>query len=31
MSWAFAARMIRDYGMYERDQAPQDYPPVERP
>ena len=31
MSWAFAARMIRDYGMYERDQAPQDYAPVERP
>ena len=30
MSWAFAARMTRDYGMFERDQAPQDYPPVER-
>ena len=30
MSWGFAARMTRDYGMFERDQAPQDYPPVER-
>ncbi len=29
-SWAFAARMTRDYGMFERDQAPQDYPSVER-
>jgi len=29
MSWGFAARMTRDYGMFERDQAPQDYPPVE--
>jgi heme-degrading monooxygenase HmoA len=30
MSWGFAARMTRDYGMFDRDQAPQDYPPVER-
>ncbi len=30
MSWGFAARMIRDYGMFERGQAPQDYPPVVR-
>ena len=30
MSWGFAARMTRDYGMFERDQAPQDYAPVER-
>jgi heme-degrading monooxygenase HmoA len=29
MTWGFAARMVRDYGMYQRDQAPQDYPPVE--
>ena len=29
MSWGFAARMTRDYGMFDRDQAPQDYPPVE--
>lgn len=30
MTWGFAARMTRDYGMFDRDQAPQDYPPVER-
>lgn len=30
MSWGFAARMTRDYGMFDRDQAPQDYAPVER-
>mgnify|MGYP001821197736 FL=1 len=30
MSWGFAARTTRDYGMFDRDQAPQDYPPVER-
>ena len=30
MTWAFAARMTRDYGMYERAQAPQDYPAIER-
>ncbi|MEO1160309.1 MAG: antibiotic biosynthesis monooxygenase [Pseudomonadota bacterium] len=30
MSWGFAARMTRDYGMFDRDEAPQDYPPVER-
>ena len=29
MTWGFAARMTRDYGMFERDEAPQDYPPVE--
>lgn len=29
MTWGFAARMIRDYGMFERDQAPQDFPPIE--
>ena len=28
MNWGFAAQVIRDYGMFERDQAPQDYPPV---
>ena len=28
LSWGFAARMTRDYGMFERDQAPQDFPPV---
>jgi len=28
ISWGFAAQMTRDYGMFERDQAPQDYPPV---
>jgi heme-degrading monooxygenase HmoA len=30
MRWGFAARMTRDYSMFDRDQAPQDYPPVER-
>lgn len=30
VTWAVAARMTRDYGMFDRDQAPQDYPPVER-
>lgn len=28
-TWGFAARMTRDYGMFERDEAPQDYPPVD--
>ena len=28
MKWGFVARIIRDYGMFERTQAPQDYPPV---
>ncbi len=30
MTSVFMARMTRDYGMYDRAQAPQDYPPVER-
>lgn len=30
LSWGFAARMTRDYGMFDREEAPQDYPPVER-
>lgn len=29
MRWGFAAQIVRDYGMFERDQAPQDYPPVD--
>lgn len=27
---AILCSVVRDYGMYERDEAPQDYPPVER-